>query len=42
MEVLMPPEAAVLIGHGELKDVLCQIDGDGRSLHLGLLSVGLF
>jgi len=31
----------VVIGDGELEDVLCQIDGDGRSIHLGLLPVGL-
>ena len=31
----------VLIGHGELENVLCQVDGDGRSIHLGLLPVGL-
>ena len=40
-EAMACGDLPVLIGHGELKDVLCQIDGDGRSIHLGLLSVGL-
>jgi hypothetical protein len=31
----------VRIGVGELKDVLCQINGDGCSIHLGLLLVAL-
>ncbi|MBV6425124.1 MAG: hypothetical protein NAOJABEB_02938 [Steroidobacteraceae bacterium] len=30
----------VLVGHREFEDVLCQVDGDGRSMHLGLLPVG--
>jgi hypothetical protein len=28
----------VLIGHGELEDGLCQINGDGCSIHVGLLA----
>lgn len=30
----------VLIGHDELEDGLCQINGDGCSIHIGLLSFG--
>src|SRR6185369_6108834 len=26
------------VGHGQLEDGLCQIDGDGCSIHVGLLS----
>ncbi|MFO1376814.1 MAG: hypothetical protein U1F14_07415 [Steroidobacteraceae bacterium] len=33
-------DAPVAIGDGQLEDALCQIDGDGRSIHLGLLLVG--
>jgi hypothetical protein len=33
-------DAPVLVGHGQLEDGLCQINGDGCSIHLGLLSFG--
>jgi hypothetical protein len=30
----------MLIGDGEFEDVLCQVHGDGRSMHGGLLPNG--
>jgi hypothetical protein len=31
--------APVLIGNGELKDGLCKINGNGSSIHVGLLTL---
>ena len=39
-EALGFDDVPVFIGHGKLEDGLCQINGDGCSIHLGLLSFG--
>ena len=39
-EPLVFNDAPVLVGHGKLEDGLCQINGDGCSIHVGLLSFG--
>jgi len=32
----------ICIGNGEFEDILCQINGDDRSIHIGLLLVKAF
>jgi hypothetical protein len=38
-EAVALDDLPLVISDGELEDVLCQVNGDGRSIHLGLLPV---
>jgi hypothetical protein len=37
-QAMLLHDAVVGIGDGDLEDVLCQINGGGSSMHVGLLS----